>query len=95
MKNNKWNFLVYVHGFLLLWALVFNIHIASNCHGALMRILPFGIIFFLFVNIPLAVLSFVLIGKGRFTNGYKWSVGVLSVLNSAVGIFAWIALSML
>ena len=90
MKNKNWNFLVYVHGGLLLWALLFVVSLLIPDSGKIVSVLAVGNALFLFVNIPLAVFSFVLKAKGHFDLQYEGFVVVLSILNIIVGITAWL-----
>lgn len=90
MKNKNWSFLVYVHAGLLLWALLFLVSIFVPGGGKIVSVLAIGNALFLFVNIPLAVFSFVLKAKGYFDVQYKSFVVVLSILNLIVGIAAWL-----
>lgn len=89
MKNRKWDFLVYVHAVLLLWAVIFICCLFVPGGGRIASMLAIGNIFFLFVNIPLAIFSFILKSKDRFDIDYKRPVTVLSVLNSIIGAIAW------
>ncbi len=95
MKNRKWNMLVYVHGILLLWALLFIGSLTLHDGGRTAGVLAPGNALFLFVNIPLAVFSFVLKRKKCFDKSYETPIVVLSRLNAMVGIAAWIFLAML
>ena len=90
MKNRNWNFLVYVHAALLLWALLFVVSIFIPDGGKIASVLAIGNALFLFVNIPLAVFSFILRVKDRFSTEYERSVVVLSILNTIIGIVLWI-----
>lgn len=87
VKPSKWNILVYVHAALLLWAVLFicGLLVFSKTNF----VFAFGNFFFLFVNIPLAILSFVLMSKDYIDIKYKVPTAVLSVLNIIVGISAW------
>ena len=89
MKNMKWNFLVYVHAVLLLWAVVFICCLIVSGGGNIVSVLAIGNLFFLFVNIPLAIFSFILKARDRFSIDYEGPIAVLSVLNSIVGAIAW------
>ena len=88
MKASKWNGFVYVHGILLLWALLFigGLHIFGRNMPAFLGL---GNFFYLFVNIPLAICTFVLISKDFITGAKKVPTAVLSVLNLIIGIIAW------
>ena len=89
MKNMKWNYLVYVHAVLLLWAVAFICCLVVPGGGSVASVLAIGNIFFLFVNIPLAIFSFILKAKDRFGIDYEGPIAVLSVLNSIIGAIAW------
>ena len=90
MKNRNWNFLVYVHGSLLLWALLLALSLSVPDGGKTAGVLAAGNALILFVNIPLAVFSFVLKAKGRFDLQYERFAIVLSILNLIIGIAAWL-----
>ncbi len=90
MKNKNWNFLVYVHGGLLLWALLFVVSLFIPDSGKTASVLAIGNALFLFVNIPLAVFSFILRAKDCFSIEYESPVVVLSILNTIIGIVLWI-----
>ena len=90
MKHNKWDMILYVNGFLLVWALLLLGSVCLDSSGKITGRLAVGNILFLFVNIPLAVWSLYLKKKGRFSKQYGVPVAVLSVLNLAVGIAAWL-----
>lgn len=85
----KWNFLVYVHAVLLLWAMMFICCLFVPGGGSIASILAIGNIFFLFINIPLAIFSFILKAKDRFSIDFEGPIAVLSVLNSIIGAIAW------
>ncbi len=89
-ESPNWNFLVYVHGSLLLWALLFVVSLLIPDGGKTASVLAVGNALFLFVNIPLAVFSFILKAKDRFSIEYESPVVVLSILNTIVGIILWI-----
>ena len=97
MKQSKhyinWDRLRHVHAVLLVWFLLFfgSLHISPYLAAAL----AIGNALFMFVNIPLSLLSFVLMAKGRFSRKYNIPIAVLSVLNTGVSIAVWsFALSM-
>ena len=95
MKNKNWNLLVYVHAGLLLWALLFVISLFIPGSDNVLTVLALGNALFLFVNIPLALFSFVLKAKGYFDIQYKRPIVVLSILNIFVGIAVWYCLMLL
>lgn len=95
MKNRKWNFMVYVHAGLLLWAFLFLCSLCIPDGGITASILASGNFFFLFLNIPLAVFSFVLKAKACFDLRYEGIAVVLSILNIIVGIAAWLFVALL
>ena len=90
MKTKNWNFLVYVHGALLLWALLFVFSLFIPDGGKTASVLAVGNALFLFANIPLAVLSFILNARDRFSIACKTPIVVLSILNIIVGILMWL-----
>ncbi len=90
MKNKNWNNLVYVHSGLLLWALLFVVSLFIPDGGKTASVLAIGNALFLFVNIPLAVFSFILKAKDRFSIEYESPVVVMSILNTIIGIVMWL-----
>lgn len=90
MKTKKWNFLLYVHGALLLWFVLFVISLFIPDGGKTASVLAIGNALFIFINIPLVVLSFVLKAKDCLGTDYESPIAVLSILNAIVGILAWI-----
>lgn len=90
MKRKKWDFLLYVHAVLLLWALLFLCSALLLDDGRIVSIFATGTPLFLFVDIPFSIFSFVLNRKGFFRATYQKPITVLSVLNTLVGITAWI-----
>ena len=95
MKSKNWNFLLYIHGVLLLWFVLFIISLLIPDGGKAASILAVGNAFFLLVNIPLAVFSFILKAKDRFSMAYETPIVVLSILNIIVGILLWLFVVML
>ena len=63
MKTKNWNILIYLHGALLLWFVLFIVSLLIPDGGKTASILAVGNALFLFANIPLAVLSFILNAK--------------------------------
>ena len=95
MKTRKLNFLVYVHGALLLWAALFVISLSMSDGGQTASRLAFGNLLFLFVNIPLGILCLIFSQKNRFDAHYKVPAIVLSMINMLIGSVAWIFAAML
>ena len=95
MKSKKWNFLIYIHGALLLWFVLFIISLLIPDSGKTASILAVGNALFLFANIPLAVFSFILKAKDRLSIAYETPIVVLSILNIIVGILMWLFVVML
>lgn len=95
MWNKKWNILVYVHAVLLLWAFLFVCCLMIPGCGSIAGVLSVGNFFFLFVNIPLAIFSFILKAKDCFCTEYEGPIAVFSVLNMIVGAIAWILMILL
>lgn len=90
MKNMKRNILFYVHAILLLWAIMFVGSLFISDGGKIAGTLAIGNALFLFVNIPLSVASFVLKAKNFFGQKYAGVMAVLSILNTVVGVAAWV-----
>ena len=90
MKTKNWNILIYLHGALLLWFVLFVTSLFIPDGGKTASVLAIGNALFLFVNIPLAVFSFILRVKDRFSTEYERLVVVLSILNTVIGIVLWI-----
>ena len=95
MKTRKLNFLVYVHGGLLLWAVLFVLSLFMPDGGKTASRLAFGNALFLFVNIPLGILCLIFSRKNRFDAHYKVPAMVLSMINMLIGLVAWIFVAML
>lgn len=90
MKTKKWDFLVYIHGALLLWFVLFVVSLFIPDGGHTAGALAIGNALFLFANIPLAVFSLILKAKDRFSIEYESPIVVLSILNTIVGILVWL-----
>lgn len=90
MKAKKWDFLLYVHRVLFFWFVLFVISLSIPDGGITAGVLAIGNPLFLLINIPLAVLSFVLKAKNRFSTDCERPIVVLSTVNAIVGILAWI-----
>ena len=82
--------ILYLNGFLLAWALLFLGSICLDGSGKIAGLLAVGNILFLFANIPLAIVCLFLKKKGCFGKRYGIPAVVLSLLNMAVGIAAWL-----
>ena len=95
MKTRNWDFLLCIHGALLLWFVLFIVSLLIPDGGKTASILAVGNALFLFANIPLAVLSFILNAKDRFSIACKTPIVVLSILNIIVGILMWLLVVML
>lgn len=90
------NYYFYLHAVLLLWAALFAwslffIHDGGKTAGTL----AVGNFAFIFLNIPLALRSFVLAAKGRFSQKFTIPIIVMSILNTAMGVNAWAFLILL
>ena len=95
MKNSKWNIIVYVHAALLLWALLFVGSLLIPDGGKTASVLAIGNVLFLFVNIPLSAVSFLLKAKDCHSIKYEKTIVVLSILNTITGIIAWLSVVLL
>ena len=95
MEKWKENGILCVNVFLLLWAILVIGSIFVDGSGELTGMLAIGNALFLFVNIPFAVVSFLLKKKGCFSKPYERPISVLSLLNLLVGIAAWLFVSVL
>lgn len=95
MGSRKWHHIVYLHAVLFLWALGFLVCLFIPGGGRIAGILAIGNYLFLFLNIPLAIFSFVLRAKNRLDAAYKGTIAVLSILNTLVGIAAWLSVILL
>lgn len=88
-KAKNADFIIYIHSFLLLWAVAFLVCLQSYYLRNALSVLAFGNIAFLFFNIPFSIISFVLNAKGFISKKYAKPLAVASVLNILVGIAAW------
>lgn len=95
MKTKKLDFLVYVHGALLLWFALFAGSLFLQDGGKTAGVLVIGNVLFLLANIPLGILSLIWTAKDRFSPRFKVPVATLSVLNILVSIAVWIFLMIL
>lgn len=89
MKTKTWNFLIYLHGALLLWFVLFVTSLFMPDGGKTVSVLAIGNALFLFVNIPLGIFSLVLNKKNHFDQ-HKTLAIVLSIINMLVGIVMWL-----
>lgn len=89
MKTKIWNILIYLHGALLLWFVLFVTSLFIPDGGKTASVLAIGNALFLFANIPLGIFSLVLNKKNHFDQ-HKALVIVLSVINMIVGIIMWL-----
>ena len=94
MKIKNWNFLIYLHGALLLWFVLFVTSLFIQDGGKTASVLAIGNALFLFVNIPLGIFSLVLNKKNHFDQ-HKALAIVLSIINMLVGIVMWLFVVML
>lgn len=90
MKDKNWSFLVYVHGGLLLWVLLFVVSLFIPDGGKTAGVLAIGNAMILFINIPLSISSLILKAKNLFDIDYEGSATVLSIINLIIGIVAWL-----
>lgn len=95
MKTKKLDFLVYVHGALLLWFALFAGSLFLQDGGNTASVLAIGNVLFLLANIPLGILSLIWTAKDRFSPRFKVPVAILSVLNILVSVAVWIFAVML
>ncbi len=93
--KKRWQSLLYTHIFLLLWAVLFLLSLFLADGGTVASMLAPGNFAFLFVNIPLAVLSVYHALKGHLGKPHIVPVLMLSLLNTLIGIAAWIFVVML
>ena len=89
MKTKNWNILIYLHGALLLWFVLFVTSLFIPDGGKTASVLANGNALFLFANIPLGIFSLALNKKNHFDQ-HKSLVIVLSVINMIVGIIMWL-----
>lgn len=95
MKAKNLDFLVYVHGALCLWFLLFAGSLFIRDGGQIASVLAIGNVLFLLANIPLGILSLIWTAKDRFSPRFKVPVAILSVLNILVSVAVWIFAVML
>ena len=96
MTKTKQNVILTLHIASLVYAVLFAAGIYLDGTLPLLRFLlkmkpvvPVGNFSLLFANIPLAVVTLVLRGKGRFEKKHSLAALVLSVINILVTITAW------
>ena len=90
-KRNR-DIYLYVHSFLLIWAAAFVFSLFRADGGFLASRLAVGNLFFLYGNIPLGIVTLSLHRKGRFRKLFAVPILVLSLVNTLIGITAWIYL---
>ena len=84
--------LVCVHMGLAAWAVLFLVSLSVKDGGAAAGFLGTGNIAFLFVNIPLSVITLILVKKGRIGRRCMALSVVLAVTNMLIGAAAWMIL---
>ena len=94
MKQKNWDFLLYIHGVLLLWVVLFIASLFIDDGGQIASILAVGNALFLFVNIPLSILCLVLNKKNYFHHHKAFAI-ILSAINMLISIIMWIFVVML
>ena len=95
MKAKNLDFLVYVHGALCLWFLLFAGSLFIRDGGQIASVLAIGNVLFLLANIPLGILSLIWTANDRFSPRFRVPVAILSVLNILVSVAVWIFAVML
>ena len=93
MKTKHLDFLVYVHGALCLWFVLFAGSLFIRDGGKIAGALAIGNVLFLLANIPLGIFS--LIVKNRFSTNYRMPIVILSIINMVISVAVWIFLIML
>ena len=88
MKKRRFDWLIYPHVVLFVWASLFCISLAIN-NGPLAGLFAVGNIAFLLVNIPLGVFSLISVVKKRVGKHISVALTILSILNILYGIAAW------
>jgi len=87
MKYRNWDRILWLHTLCFGWFLLFYLSLFGS--GRIAAVLAIGNVMFLFGNIPLSLLSLVLIFRGRFSRRYNIPIAVLSILNTLVSIAVW------
>ena len=96
MKNKYAILIVILHTVLLTWAVLFTVTLFFIHDGGIRaRIFAIGNISFLFFNIPFSITSIILSIKKHFTKLYAVPIVTMSILNTAMGINAWVFLILL
>ena len=94
MQKRRFDWLIYPHVILFVWASLFCISFASD-NGSFASLLAIGNIAFLLVNIPLGIFSIICVGKKRVGKHFSVALTILSILNILYGIAAWYFLGLL
>ena len=95
MKTKKFNFLLYVHAALVLYAVLFAGYVLLD--NTLARwlflkipyLLMIGNISLLFGGVPFSIVTLVMRTKNKFDRKYSIPVLVLSIINILISIAAW------
>ena len=88
MKAKNLDFLVYVHGTLCLWFLLFAGSLFIRDGGQIASVLAIGNVLFLLANIPLGIFS--LMEKDRFSLKCRKPAVILSIINLVIGVAIWV-----
>ena len=94
MQKRKFDWLIYLHVVLFVWASLFCISLAIN-NGSLAGLFAVGNIAFILVNIPLGIFSIICVVKKRVVKRISVALTILSILNILYGIAAWCFLVLL
>lgn len=93
MIKKKLNALIYPHLVLLVWAeLLFVLQVLYSVTGFLdgpIIVLSYGVVLFLFFNIPFSVYTLIARFRGRFSRGYNPIIVALSIANILVSVAVW------
>ena len=89
MKNNATKIIMFIHWFLLLWALLFLGSLFWAENGQIAAVLACGNILFLFANIPFSFFSVIFALKKPSSVKLKILITVLSLCNTLVSLGAW------
>ena len=92
-KKKYYNWLVIPHIIIFIWTTLFVYLVFSSRASTVVFsgvIITIGQIFLLFINVPLAILSFVFIAKKRVGKYYTVPLIIFAVLNIIFSILDWI-----
>lgn len=94
MRNEKHNWLIYIHIVLILWTILYLYCLFFN-KAQMLSFLAKGIAAALFINIPIGIRSFVYLNKRQVSKRLFVMMSILAITNIVIGAVAWFFLILL